>query len=91
MFIFFTVSFVISGTVGALVKEEKEDRARLALCGPGAAKTTPEPDQTMEMLMSDLDPDIMAIFTKQHSKDATEATLVWENINFALFNHLFTN
>lgn len=75
------MSSAISGTVGALVKEEKEDQARLALCGPGTTKSTPEPDQTMEMLMSDLDPEIMAIFTKLHSKDAAEATLVWGNHN----------
>ncbi|XP_077283309.1 S-adenosylmethionine decarboxylase isoform X2 [Arctopsyche grandis] len=59
----------VEGTVGALEKEEQHDRARRDLGG-----YTPEPDQTMEMLMSDLDPEIMAIFTKEHCKDAEEAT-----------------
>lgn len=35
-----------------------------------------EPDQTIEILMTDLDPDVMAIFTKGESKNATEATEV---------------
>ncbi|XP_055305684.1 S-adenosylmethionine decarboxylase proenzyme isoform X2 [Sitodiplosis mosellana] len=33
-----------------------------------------EPDQTIEILMTDLDPDVMAIFTKEECKNATEAT-----------------
>lgn len=36
----------------------------------------PDPDQTIEVLMTDLDPKIMEIFTKQMSADAKEATLV---------------
>lgn len=35
-----------------------------------------EPDQTIEILMTDLDPDIMSIFTKEECKSATEATKV---------------
>lgn len=31
-------------------------------------------DQTIEILMTDLDPDVMAIFTKEESKNAAEAT-----------------
>lgn len=37
-----------------------------------------EPDQTIEILMTDLDPDIMAIFTKEECKNASEATKVNE-------------
>nr|XP_023023255.1 S-adenosylmethionine decarboxylase proenzyme isoform X1 [Leptinotarsa decemlineata] len=33
-----------------------------------------EPDQTLEILMTDLDPEIMSIFTKADCLDATEAT-----------------
>lgn len=33
-----------------------------------------EPDQTLEILMTDLDPEIMAIFTKEECLNATEAT-----------------
>jgi hypothetical protein len=36
----------------------------------------PDPDQTIEVLMTDLDPEIMAIFTKEDSVDAKEATQV---------------
>lgn len=35
-----------------------------------------EPDQTIEILMTDLDPDVMAIFTKEECQKATEATEV---------------
>ncbi|PNF23869.1 S-adenosylmethionine decarboxylase proenzyme [Cryptotermes secundus] len=34
----------------------------------------PEPDQTLEILMSDLDPEVMAIFTREESSSAAEAT-----------------
>lgn len=68
---FVLIVILILGTVGALEKEEQHDRTRRDLGG-----YTPEPDQTMEMLMSDLDPEIMAIFTKEHCKDAEEATKV---------------
>lgn len=37
-----------------------------------------EPDQTLEILMTDLDPEIMSIFTKEESLNATEATKVFE-------------
>lgn len=36
----------------------------------------PEPDQTLEILMSDLDPEVMAIFTREESSSAAEATQV---------------
>jgi S-adenosylmethionine decarboxylase len=36
----------------------------------------PDPDQTIEVLMTDLDPEIMAMFTKEMSSDAKDATLV---------------
>lgn len=35
-----------------------------------------EPDQTIEILMTDLDPEIMAIFTKEECQKANEATEV---------------
>lgn len=35
-----------------------------------------EPDQTIEILMSDLDPAVMDIFTRQYSADAAQATKV---------------
>lgn len=38
--------------------------------------TIPDPDQTIEVLMTDLDPDIMSIFTKEECTDAKEATQV---------------
>jgi S-adenosylmethionine decarboxylase len=40
------------------------------------ALPTPDPDQTIEVLMTDLDPKVMAIFTKEESADAKEATQV---------------
>lgn len=36
----------------------------------------PDPDQTIEVLMTDLDPKIMEIFTKEYCTDAKEATQV---------------
>lgn len=36
----------------------------------------PDPDQTIEVLMTDLDPKVMAIFTKEDSTDAKDATVV---------------
>lgn len=36
----------------------------------------PDPDQTIEVLMTDLDPKVMAIFTKEDSTNAKEATQV---------------
>lgn len=38
--------------------------------------STTEADQTLEILMTDLDPEIMAIFTKEECLNATEATKV---------------
>lgn len=37
---------------------------------------TPDPDQTIEVLMTDLDPKVMEIFTKEGSVDAEDATQV---------------
>lgn len=39
----------------------------------------PEPDQTLEILMSELDPSVMQIFTQKHCKTAEEATVVPTN------------
>ena len=35
-----------------------------------------EPDQTVEVLMQDLNPEVMDIFTKKVSRDGKEATMV---------------
>lgn len=40
---------------------------------------TPDPDQTIEVLMTDLDPQVMEIFTKEASVDANDATKVGFN------------
>lgn len=43
-----------------------------------ALAPTPEPDQTIEILMTELDPQVMAIFTKEEcdkAKDATEVSV----------------
>lgn len=42
----------------------------------GKRLSAPEADQTLEILMTDLDPKIMTIFTKEECFDATEATRV---------------
>lgn len=46
----------------------------------------PDPDQTIEVLMTDLDPKVMAIFTKEDSTDANDATQVWPTSLMKLFN-----
>lgn len=38
-----------------------------------------EPDQTIEILMTELDPQIMSIFTKEESANAKDATEVKKN------------
>lgn len=43
-------------------------------CGPRL--TSADPDQTIEILMTELDPDVMAIFTKDECTSAKEATEV---------------
>ncbi|XP_063537453.1 S-adenosylmethionine decarboxylase proenzyme [Cydia strobilella] len=58
----------LEGTVDALEKEERNSRE--------AAGALPEPDQTLEILMSDLDPEVMDIFTRAASADAKQATKV---------------
>ncbi|KAG6464255.1 S-adenosylmethionine decarboxylase proenzyme [Manduca sexta] len=55
----------LAGTVDALEKEQRD-----AGSGCGAS----EPDQTIEILMSDLDPAVMDIFTRAYSADAAQAT-----------------
>lgn len=37
---------------------------------------TSNPDQTLEILMTNLDPDVMQIFTKEQSANASQATQV---------------
>ncbi|XP_039756026.1 S-adenosylmethionine decarboxylase proenzyme [Pararge aegeria] len=56
----------LEGTVDALEKEREEDE------DIGYSGT--EPDQTIEILMSDLDPAVMDIFTRATSANAAEAT-----------------
>ncbi|XP_041982382.1 S-adenosylmethionine decarboxylase proenzyme isoform X2 [Aricia agestis] len=55
----------LEGTVDALEKEQH-----------GGSAWEGEPDQTIEILMSDLDPDVMDIFTRAASATAAEATKV---------------
>ncbi|CAG4994677.1 unnamed protein product [Parnassius apollo] len=55
----------LEGTVAALEKEHRE-----ASSGCEAS----EPDQTIEILMSELDPEVMSIFTRAHSENAAQAT-----------------
>lgn len=43
----------------------------------GKEKQTP--DQTLELMMTELDPNVMQIFTKQHSANANQATQVFLN------------
>lgn len=40
------------------------------------ALTSLDPDQTLEILMTDLDPDVMSIFTREECLTAGEATKV---------------
>lgn len=42
--------------------------------------TAPEPDQTLEILMTELDPDVMSIFTREECLDAAEATKVCPHV-----------
>lgn len=42
-------------------------------------KEKSNPDQTLEILMTQLDPNVMQIFTKKHSANANQATQVLEN------------
>ena len=44
--------------------------------GRGNSSNNNEPDQTLEIMMSELDPEVMKIFTKQCSANAAEATQV---------------
>lgn len=64
-YIVLAIETAFSGTVAAVEKEQQE-----AESGRG------EPDQTIEILMSDLDPQVMDIFTREHSHDAAYATKV---------------
>ncbi|XP_013141026.1 PREDICTED: S-adenosylmethionine decarboxylase proenzyme [Papilio polytes] len=58
----------LEGTVAALEKEHREASEA------GAGRAAGEPDQTIEILMSDLDPNVMSIFTRAHSASAHHAT-----------------
>ena len=40
-----------------------------------------EPDQTIEILMTDLDPSVMDIFTREKCANGREATKVCESLN----------
>lgn len=53
----------LEGTVDALEKEQQDVSCEIL-----------EPDQTIEILMSDLDPAVMDIFTRANSKTASDAT-----------------
>lgn len=44
-----------------------------------------EPDQTIEILMTDLDPEVMAIFTKEECKNGAEATKVMNLFDLSPF------
>jgi len=50
-------------------------------CGGRGPVHSTEADQTLEIMMSELDPEVMKIFTKKCSATATEATQV--SINYA--------
>ena len=54
----------------------KRNVAQRYSIGMGRGLNTSEADQTLEIMMSDLDPEVMKIFTKQFSANAAEATLV---------------
>lgn len=63
----------LEGTVGALEKEQSEQKM-LEQGATEEGESYNEPDQTIEMLMSDLDPDTMDIFTRQMCIDGKDAT-----------------
>ena len=44
-----------------------------------SGRSNPDPDQTIEILMTELDPKIMKIFTKAQSASSREATKVCLN------------
>lgn len=59
-------------------------------CFPNGQLTTyVEPDQTLEIAMSDLDPKIMSIFNKENCATAKEATAVRYHFSFVLIRFLF--
>lgn len=47
-------------------------------------KEKSNPDQTLEILMTQLDPNVMQIFTKEHSTSANQATQVFERRRLSL-------
>jgi S-adenosylmethionine decarboxylase len=61
--------------LSGLNKRNVSQRYSISL-GGGRGSNTSEADQTLEIMMSDLDPEVMAIFTKQFSANAAEATQV---------------
>lgn len=50
---------------------------------PRGKKLKVEPDQTLEVLMTDLDPNVMSVFTKKNSSSASEATQVLYSFLFS--------
>ncbi|KAI9556976.1 hypothetical protein GHT06_016770 [Daphnia sinensis] len=78
-----------SGSDGAESSDDSLDLRTMNLCGlnkrnvaqrysigmgSGRVQNASEPDQTLEIMMSDLDPEVMKIFTKEFSANAAEAT-----------------
>lgn len=47
-------------------------------------KEKQNPDQTLEILMTQLDPNVMQIFTKEQSANASQATLVLNSYQITL-------
>lgn len=47
-------------------------------------KEKQSPDQTLEILMTQLDPNVMQIFTKEQSANASQATRVLNNYQIKL-------
>ncbi|XP_046654440.1 S-adenosylmethionine decarboxylase proenzyme-like [Daphnia pulicaria] len=59
--------------LSGLNKRNVSQRYSISL-GGGRGSSPSEADQTLEIMMSDLDPEVMKIFTKQFSANAAEAT-----------------
>ncbi len=62
--------------LSGLNKRNVSQRYSISL-GGGRGSSPSEADQTLEIMMSDLDPEVMKIFTKQFSANAAEATQVF--------------
>ncbi|ODM93355.1 S-adenosylmethionine decarboxylase proenzyme [Orchesella cincta] len=61
----------VGNSAGRIVKGGQVQGPQL---GPAALQNFLEPDQTLEVLMTELDPKVMAIFTQKESSSAVEAT-----------------